>query len=260
MYVFKRPDGSLEAKLRCAYRRSDVSQSLLSIFQKRNSQYLNCLQTGETTIDAQPLDDQSQQRDTLKENNSQLNNVTSNTAIHSNNNFSTLQMYQLKHHELFYSKYTESNVSVKLFRGKINLTLLMPEIHAFGDFLESTQQDTFFYQISYDPNLKLISDDRTQIRVGARYQAELPGLRSKYTKDEQEIGENLIWNETDKAEAMGTIALNKYLKKVIDLKIRKNEQFYTRNGNCEINESCDSIMVFILFILKIKDKLKNRLP
>ena len=235
--------------MRCAYRRSDVSQSLLNSFQKRNSFYFNCLQSTVPTsiensipnLDSQILDDQPQQQQQqsqpLKDFNQQ--------------NFSSLNLYQLKHRELFYSKYTEPNVSVKQFRGKVDLSLFMPDVHSFSDFLNTPRQahEKFFYQISYDPNLKLISDDRTQIRVGARYQAEIPVLRSKiiYNKNESkpeddEIGEKLVWLSTEKTSST-KFALNNYFKKIIDKKIRKNEQYSEANSNCEINESRDSIMV-----------------
>ena len=233
--------------MRCAYRRSDVSQSLLSSFQKRNSFYLNCLQsTVPSSIesstphsDSQVLEDQPQlQTQQLKD---------------YNQNFNSLQLYQLKHHELFYSKFTEPNVPVKQFRGKIDLSLFMPDVHSFIDFLNTSQQaqEKFFYQISYDPNLKLISDDRTQIRVGARYQAEIPVLKNRNSAklDVYETREELLWVPTEKTGST-KFALNNYFKKIIDKKIRKNEQYSKANSNCEINESRDSIMVRI-FLFRI---------
>ncbi len=173
-----------------------------------------------------------------------------------NQNFSSLQLYQLKHHEVFYSKFTEPNVSVRQFRGKVDLCLFMPDVHSFGDFLSTSQmQEKFFYQISYDPNLKLISDDRTQIRVGARYQADIPVLRNKLRFNNSvankqdtngDVGEELIWLPTEKTNST-KIALNNYFKKIIDKKIRKNEQYCKANSNCEMNESRDSIMVSFSF-------------
>ncbi len=243
----KTSEGNIEAKLRCAYRRSDVSQSLLNSFQKRNSFYFNCLQSTVPSsiennipnIDSHILDDQSQQQQShsLKYFNQQ--------------NFSSLNLYQLKHRELFYSKYTEPNVSVKQFRGKVDLSLFMPDVHSFSDFLNTSKQEheKFFYQISYDPNLKLISDDRTQIRVGARYQAEIPVLRNmiicnknESKPEDDEICDELVWLSTEKTSST-KFALNNYFKKIIDKKIRKNEQYSKANSNCEINESRDSIMV-----------------
>jgi hypothetical protein len=251
-------DGSsptIEAKLRCAYRRSDVPQSLLSSFQKRNSFYLNCLQSSTSTTTTTT---------TTTTNNNNNNNTSTSTEetqpssaledqLQQAHNLTPLQLYQLKHHELFYSKFTEPSISVKKFRGKVNLNLFMPDVVAFSDFVQPQQQqqhqDNYFYQISYDPNLKLISDDRTQIRVGARFQADMPSQLlqksslNKMEQQQQQPTEELVWLDQEQSVGgLSKLALNNYFKRIIDKKIRQNEQFSLNHSKCEVNESRDSIM------------------
>jgi hypothetical protein len=85
--------------------------------------------------------------------------------------------------------------------------------------------------------------------VGARYQAEIPVLRNmiicnknESKPEDDEICDELVWLSTEKTSST-KFALNNYFKKIIDKKIRKNEQYSKANSNCEINESRDSIMV-----------------
>ena len=248
----KSPEGNLEAKLRCAYRRNDVSQSLLSSFQKRNSFYFNCLQSTQPSASdhsISSLDTVSTFEDqSLEQQQPPLPPLTQTKDYHQH--FTAVQLHQLKHRELFYSKFTEPSVSVKLFRGKVSLHFFMPDVHSFSDFLSSTQPDKFFYQISYDPNLKLISDDRTQIRVGARYQAEVPALLlndNRARSNDESVREELLWKESERFSSAKT-ALNSYFKKIVDKKIRRNQQYSLSHSNCEMNESRDSIMVIYLKI------------
>ena len=157
-------------------------------------------------------------------------------------------MYQLRHHELFYSKFIESNVPVKLFRGKVNLNLFLSEIETFNDYLNPTIRDNFFYQITYDPNLKLLSADRGQIRTGSKFQADIPDLvlvksrskKSKLQADKTTDHETLLWDGEECGNFLGKQALNKYFNQIIDKKLKSNEH---KHNDCEVNESRDKIMV-----------------
>jgi len=40
-------------------------------------------------------------------------------------------------------------------------------------------QDTFFYSLVYDPTQKTLLADKGEIRVGSRYQAEVPPMLTK---------------------------------------------------------------------------------
>lgn len=70
----------------------------------------------------------------------------------------------------------------------------------------------FFYQLVYDPNQKTLNADRGEIRVGSKYQADVPAqplsndgtqgmnnipqrfLQRKLYLDTQPSREDLIWN------------------------------------------------------------------
>lgn len=174
-------------------------------------------------------------------------------------------MNKLKQRELFYSKFIESNVSVSCFRGKLNLTMFTPEVNSLSEFIFDDKSDNFFYQIAYDPNLKSLSQDKIEIRVGPKYQADIPDLivssnrsspsngkkKQKLNKTtsnahlvsyDGELGETLIWNGPESCQ-IGDIALNKYLNNIIDNKLISNE---TLVKNAEINQSRDSIKVNLL--------------
>jgi hypothetical protein len=264
----KNPDGTIEAKLRCAFRRSDLSPSLLSMLEKRYAQYFStpvsqacaAAKLGESTgegfgpdnldsIDPPPP----------------LSTATTTTGEKFYNFIPTssldVDLNRLKHHELFYSKYIESNVSVQCFRGKLNLSLFIPDVNSPSDFLDEAN-DNFFYQIAYDPNLKLLSADKIEIRVGSKFQAEIPPLISssllsspapppsrkakkfKKTKSDEKASlssdmETLVWSGEQSA-GLGDISLKKYLKKIIDTKLISNEKLFKGS---EVNQSRDSIMV-----------------
>lgn len=150
---------------------------------------------------------------------------------------------RLKHHELFYSKYIESNVSVDCFRGKLNLNLFIPDVNSPSDFLDEAS-DNFFYQIAYDPNLKLLSADKIEIRVGPKFQADIPDLISKNSqskkKENKTASETLVWSGVESSARLGDISLKKYLKNITDMKLISNENVFK---DSEVNQSRDSIMV-----------------
>lgn len=80
------------------------------------------------------------------------------------------QKHQLKHRELFLSRQIET-LPATLIRGKCSVTLLN-ETEALSSYL--TKEDTFFYTLVYDPQQKTLLADRGEIRVGSRFQAEVP--------------------------------------------------------------------------------------
>lgn len=82
----------------------------------------------------------------------------------------------LKQRELFYSRQIET-IPASAIRGKCTVQLLN-ESESLASYLE--KEDTYFYTLVYDPQQKMISADRGEIRVGQRYQAEVPP-KSVYT-------------------------------------------------------------------------------
>ena len=75
-------------------------------------------------------------------------------------------------------------------RGKCSVTLLN-ETESLASYLN--RDDAFFYTLVYDPHQKTLLADRGEIRVGSRYQAEVPSSR---LTEGQSDGRNLNQLET----------------------------------------------------------------
>jgi len=121
--LLKKPDGSVEAKLRCAFRRSDIPSSLLLSLEKRYSQYFN-KDSGSTTSTQLTLSNHhtsSNRSLSLEAQDSDGQKTYS--YLPSTEHLTSLQIYRLKHRELFYSRYFEANVPVDgIFKGKLDLS------------------------------------------------------------------------------------------------------------------------------------------
>ncbi len=85
-----------------------------------------------------------------------------------------LQRYNLKHRELYFSKYTDT-IAATTIRSKCSVLLFNEEIERYADYLN--KEDVFYYHLTYDPYQKSLVADKGEIRVGLRYQAEVPALR-----------------------------------------------------------------------------------
>ncbi len=160
-------------------------------------------------------------------------------------NLTPLQLYQLRHRELFYSKYYETGIPVACFRGKLKLNLFLADVNRFDEYLSTAQSNSdnkFFYQMTYDPGKNMISDDKVLIRVGSKFQADLPDLltngKRRLERNNPEM-ETLEWSGPHCTAQMGDISTKKYLNKVVETKLKSNEIY----KDCEINETRDKIMV-----------------
>lgn len=103
LYSDKLPDGTLQAKLACIYRRSDISANLLASFETEYADYYEYLRK------------------------------SSSSHTFSAANFVLL----LKRAEVFYSNCFETDVSVECFRGKAHVRLLMMHIDTIDDFVDT---------------------------------------------------------------------------------------------------------------------------
>ena len=103
----------------------------------------------------------------------------------------------LRHRELVHSKFTDI-ISATSIRGKCTVLLYCADVENYEDYL--AQDDAFFYQYGtvYDPHLRAILTDRSDIKIGKRYQAEIPKL---LTLDEQlkisgtKMNDELKWTD-----------------------------------------------------------------
>jgi len=102
------------------------------------------------------------------------------------------QKQQLNQRELFLSKQVEILPATNI-RGKCSVTLLN-ETESFSSYVE--KEDAFFYTLVYDPLQRTLLADRGEIRVGSRYQAEPTPLLKEEETDERKMEdlEDLTWN------------------------------------------------------------------
>ncbi|XP_056383516.1 metastasis-associated protein MTA2 isoform X1 [Hyla sarda] len=126
------------------------------------------------------------------------------------------QRHQLKHRELFLSRQFESLPATHI-RGKCSVTLLN-ETDLLSQYLE--KEDCFFYSLVFDPVQKTLLADQGEIRVGSKYQADIPDQLAEGESDNrnQQKMEMKVWDPenplTDRqidqflvvARAVGTFA------------------------------------------------------
>uniref|UniRef100_A0A8D0LBL5 Metastasis-associated protein MTA3 n=1 Tax=Sphenodon punctatus TaxID=8508 RepID=A0A8D0LBL5_SPHPU len=142
----KTANGNVEAKVVCFYRRRDISNSLIMLADKH----------------AKEVEEESE---------------TPNET-----DLTDKQKHQLKHRELFLSRQYESLPATHI-RGKCSVALLN-ETESVLSYLE--KEDTFFYSLVYDPSLKTLLADKGEIRVGPRYQADVPDMLLEGELDDRE--------------------------------------------------------------------------
>ncbi|XDA74054.1 hypothetical protein R6Z07M_004266 [Ovis aries] len=176
----KTATGNVEAKVVCFYRRRDISNTLIMLADKHAKEIE---EESETTVEADLTDKQK---------------------------------HQLKHRELFLSRQYESLPATHI-RGKCSVALLN-ETESVLSYLD--KEDTFFYSLVYDPSVKTLLADKGEIRVGPRYQADIPEMLLEGESDEREQSklEVKVWDPnsplTDRqidqflvvARAVGTFA------------------------------------------------------
>jgi hypothetical protein len=102
--------------------------------------------------------------------NGSTTNPSGNTSSSQSLEFNDIQKHQLRHRELFLTRQIETLLATNI-RGKCLVTL-HNETESFLSYLNT--EDLFFYQLVYDPNQKTLNADRGEIRVGGRYQADVP--------------------------------------------------------------------------------------
>uniref|UniRef100_A0A8C7HVK7 Metastasis associated 1 family, member 3 n=1 Tax=Oncorhynchus kisutch TaxID=8019 RepID=A0A8C7HVK7_ONCKI len=152
----KTASGNVEAKVVCFYRRRDISHSLIQLADKH----------------AQDLEEE-------KESPSEAD-------------LTDKQEHQLRHRELFLSRQYESLPATHI-RGKCSVALLN-ETEAVLSYLD--KEDMFFYSLVYDPTQKTLLADKGEIRVGPRFQADVPDMLQEGDSDERDQSklEEKLWD------------------------------------------------------------------
>ncbi|XP_066992172.2 metastasis-associated protein MTA3 [Anabrus simplex] len=182
----KTSNGNVEAKVMCFFRRRDLPSTLIMLADrhqsassdestastKLNKLWMKNPVSEETDLNIGPLKDDCDfwGRD------QQLNGK---------------QRHQLKHRELFLSRQVETLPATHI-RGKCSVTLL-GETESLLSYLN--KEDTFFYCLVFDPVHKTLLQDRGEIRVGSRYQADPTPLLREGEQDDRRLEdlETLVW-------------------------------------------------------------------
>uniref|UniRef100_A0A4W3IV36 Metastasis associated 1 n=1 Tax=Callorhinchus milii TaxID=7868 RepID=A0A4W3IV36_CALMI len=165
----KTANGNVEAKVVCFYRRRDIPSTLIGLADKHASNVCDREPVGPGEEDLE----EEMETDSLQQ-------------------LTEKQQHQLKHRELFLSRQLESLPATHI-RGKCSVTLLN-ETEAVFSYLE--KEDSFFYCLVYDPQQKTLLADKGEIRVGPRYQADIPDLLKEGEEDgrDQVKLEAKIWD------------------------------------------------------------------
>ncbi|KAI1887099.1 hypothetical protein AGOR_G00202640 [Albula goreensis] len=142
----KTASGNVEAKVVCFYRRRDISHSLIQLADKH----------------AKDLEEEKESP--------------------SEPELTEKQKHQLRHRELFLSRQYESLPATHI-RGKCSVALLN-ETEAVLSYLE--KEDSFFYSLVYDPTQKTLLADKGEIRVGPRFQADVPDMLPEGHPDDRD--------------------------------------------------------------------------
>uniref|UniRef100_A0AAY4F032 Metastasis associated 1 family, member 3 n=1 Tax=Denticeps clupeoides TaxID=299321 RepID=A0AAY4F032_9TELE len=156
----KTASGNVEAKVVCFYRRRDISHSLIQLADKHASMCFFLV-----LIDVIIENDLEEEKGNPSE-----------------PELSEKQKHQLRHRELFLSRQYESLPATHI-RGKCSVALLN-ETEAVLSYLD--KEDTFFYSLVYDPTQKTLLADKGEIRVGPRFQADVPEMLQEDEPDERD--------------------------------------------------------------------------
>uniref|UniRef100_A0A0K8VY83 Metastasis-associated protein MTA3 n=1 Tax=Bactrocera latifrons TaxID=174628 RepID=A0A0K8VY83_BACLA len=200
----KNQSGNVEAKVMCFYRRRDLPNPLVQLADKHQ------LATAEDSPLATklkktwlrtPVGEEQAAQAVLDPSIAALDEGL-NSPIHhgpgggganseKGESLTAKQRYQIKHRELFLSRQVEALPATQI-RGKCSVTLLN-ETESLQSYL--SKDDTFFYCLVFDPNQKTLLADKGEIRVGSRYQSEIPAKLKDVTSDERKLEdlETLVW-------------------------------------------------------------------
>ncbi|MFH4976626.1 hypothetical protein AB6A40_003335 [Gnathostoma spinigerum] len=105
---------------------------------------------------------------------------------------SSKKRHLLRQHELFLSRQIEALPATHI-RGKCTVTLLS-EVETPDSYLG--RDDAFFYSLVYDPFAQTLLADKGEIRVGEKYQCDVPEEMEPDALDDNKENGNLVIDET----------------------------------------------------------------
>uniref|UniRef100_A0A347ZJC9 Putative MTA isoform A n=1 Tax=Reticulitermes speratus TaxID=60591 RepID=A0A347ZJC9_9NEOP len=184
----KTPNGNVEAKVMCFFRRRDLPNTLIMLADKHqmasSEESPVAMKLKKMWLKAPAPEDGDTNLGALEE---ECESQGREKEQHLNGK----QRHQLKHRELFLSRQVETLPATHI-RGKCSVTLLN-ETESLLSYLN--KDDTFFYCLVFDPTHKTLLADKGEIRVGSRYQAEAPSLLKEDEPDNRNLEdlETLVW-------------------------------------------------------------------
>ncbi|XP_037896690.1 metastasis-associated protein MTA3 isoform X2 [Glossina fuscipes] len=207
----KNQSGNVEAKVMCFYRRRDLPNPLVQLADKHQLAAAEdsplAMKLKRTWLRTPVGEEQAAQAvldpsiAALDDERASPVNITITEKLTGGNNtglsadkgehLTAKQRYQIKHRELFLSRQVESIPATQI-RGKCSVTLLN-ETESLQSYLN--KDDTFFYCLVFDPTQKTLLADKGEIRVGSRYQSEIPPKLKDFVIDERKLEdlETLVW-------------------------------------------------------------------
>ncbi|XP_017008301.2 metastasis-associated protein MTA3 isoform X2 [Drosophila takahashii] len=195
----KNQTGNVEAKVMCFYRRRDLPNPLVQLADKHQPA-LDEERTSPTQASAGAGSGTGNSGSNSSSNNNSSSAASGGGAggaggaggdAEKGEALTSKQRYQIKHRELFLSRQVESIPATQI-RGKCSVTLLN-ETESLQSYLN--KDDTFFYCLVFDPNQKTLLADKGEIRVGSRYQCDIPARLKDTATDERKLEEleSLVW-------------------------------------------------------------------
>ena len=178
----KTPTGAVEARVMCFYRRSELSQGLLSQADKHHWGESMVSGSNFDASDGDSDDDSDNEKDDAQRKEKE-------------------EREAFKLREVFLTRQVET-LPATLIRGKCSVTLLS-EVETIPSYTE--RPDAFFYALVYDPHQKTLVADRGEIRIGSSYQATVPALLKEGEEESQEEEERKleekVWDPDNQLEA-----------------------------------------------------------
>ncbi|KAI3383408.1 hypothetical protein SNEBB_002118 [Seison nebaliae] len=213
--LLKSSNGPNEVRLTFYLRREELSQTLLNNADKQIfGNYISVSKVLDVTEEIKKeLDDYDEEK--IRSLPSWMKDEKEEQTFHLRKYMDKLTKYQVKHRELFHNRESQC-LPVDGIKGKCQVLTLDDE-ESLWDFVDirtplphikqsDHRQHVFFTQLTYDPHLKTLVNDRSEIRVGPKYQAEIPEM---YADDEMEHYRNalyhpstLVWDQPDNCSDM----------------------------------------------------------
>uniref|UniRef100_A0A158Q878 Metastasis-associated protein MTA3 n=1 Tax=Elaeophora elaphi TaxID=1147741 RepID=A0A158Q878_9BILA len=123
-------------------------------------------------------------------------------------NLTSKERHVLRQHELYLTRQIEALPATHI-RGKCNVTLLS-EVETPEMYLD--RDDAFFYSLVYDPTAMTLLADKGEIRVGEKYQCDVPDDMAPDAVDEnKENGNLVIAEDEDDDETVVTASKREFL-------------------------------------------------